>query len=152
MIGAKICGLVALLGASGLVAEARVYGDSMPVGDAHSIEAALVDPQSFGGRLAKFHGRITEVCQKKGCWAILTDGTTAVRVKFEDHDNALPFAAEGSAVVYGRWQTKQISEKLAKHYAMDAGADSQSARAGMEYQILARSIQLLDEPSSNPEP
>ena len=130
-----------------LVAMDTTYGEPMPAGEAVAIGEVLSAPAGYEGKSAKFFGQITEVCQKKGCWAILTDQsqTRTVRVKFKDHDNGLPFDANGPAVVYGELKQVEVGERLAKHFAEDAGKNPNQASAGLETQIIAISVQLSGE-------
>jgi hypothetical protein len=65
---------------------------------------------------------VTEVCQVKGCWMILVDGETKVRVTFKDYGFFMPKNLAGSKVVVeGILSEEVLSEKDARHYAEDAG-------------------------------
>lgn len=130
-----------------LSARETVYGEPMPAGEAVAIGEALSAPLSYEGRSTKFFGRITEVCQKKGCWAILTDPsqTQTVRVKFKNHDDGLPFDASGPAVVYGELKQVEVGKRLAEHFAEDAGKDPDTAVATVERQITATSVTLIEQ-------
>lgn len=65
---------------------------------------------------------VSEVCQVKGCWMILIDGDTKVRVTFKDYAFFMPKNLAGSKVVVeGVLSEEVVSEKDARHYAEDAG-------------------------------
>ena len=75
----------------------------------------------------KFEGKITgkviEVCQAAGCWIKLekTDGSTLM-VKSKEHGFFMPLDIVGkNVIVEGDASVKEISEKMRKHYAEDAG-------------------------------
>lgn len=117
------------------------FGAPMPPGDAVAISSVAADPAAHVGKAGKFSGRITQVCQKKGCWVVLEqDGQTA-RVMAKDHGFAVPKDASGDAVAYGVLQEEPISAEHARHLVEEDGA---SAPAAQELRIVATSIELLD--------
>ena len=71
----------------------------------------------------KITGKVVEVCQAMGCWIKLEkeDGTTLM-VKSKDHGFFMPLDIVGKKVIVeGDASVKEISEKMRKHYAEDAG-------------------------------
>jgi len=65
---------------------------------------------------------VAEVCQVKGCWMILVDGDTKVRVTFKDYGFFMPKNLAGTKIVVeGVLSEEVLSEKDARHYAEDAG-------------------------------
>ena len=119
-----------------------VYGAQMPAGDAVTIGAALSDMDRYAGKAQKFSGRVTKVCQKKGCWMVLADGETHARVMFGKDDFFIPKDSSGDAVVFGTLSAKEMSEATAKHLAEDEGKDVSKAIETREYQIIATSVML----------
>ncbi len=69
-------------------------------------------------------GKITEVCQAKGCWIkVVLDNGSEVFVKFKDYGFFVPKNAAGSAVVMqGDLSFEELSVDVQKHYAKDKGA------------------------------
>lgn len=66
--------------------------------------------------------KIGQVCQQKGCWMMLEDGDTQVRVTFKDYSFFVPKnAGKKKALVQGRIFEKEISQGEARHYAKDEG-------------------------------
>ena len=132
--------LIALLALSPAALAAN-FGEPMPEGQTTEIAAAAADPAAFTGKPARFSGRITEVCQKKGCWVVLEqDGKTA-RVMAKDHGFAVPKDASGQAVAYGVLELEPISEEHARHLVEDDGAKAPAER---ELRIVATAIQILE--------
>ncbi len=120
---------------------AASFGAPLPEGEAVGIAQAAADPAAHAGQAAKFSGRITQVCQKKGCWVVLEqDGQTA-RVMAKDHAFAVPKDASGSAIAYGVLEVEPISAEHAKHLVEDDGAQ---APAASELRIVATGIQILE--------
>lgn len=121
------------------VALAADFGAPMPEGEAVSIAAAAADPGAYVGKEAKFSGRITEACQKQGCWVVLEQDGASARVMAKDHGFAVPKDASGPAVAYGVLQEEPVSEEHARHLVEDDGA---SAPAPRELRIVATSVSL----------
>ena len=121
-------------------AAAADFGAPMPDGEAIDNATAAADPAALTGEPALYRGRITEVCQKQGCWVVLEhDGHTA-RVMAKDHGFAVPKDATGEAIVHGVLHVEPISTDHARHLVEDDGA---SAPADSELRITATSIRVL---------
>ncbi|HEU0153872.1 MAG TPA: DUF4920 domain-containing protein [Arenimonas sp.] len=115
------------------------YGDAMPAGEPVAVSAA--DPAVHGDAPAKFSGRITQVCQKQGCWIVLEDEGRSARVMAKDHGFEVPRDASGRAVAYGVLQVEPLSEEHARHLVEDDGAQAPGER---ELRIVATAIEILD--------
>lgn len=125
---------------------AEQHGEDMPLGRPIGIGAALDNDSTWTGRYGKFEGRVTEVCQNRGCWLVLADGDRHARV-FTGHRFFLPRDFQGEAVVFGRLGKRTLSEAFAKHLAEDGGRDPDEVSGEqVEYRIDARSIRLLPAP------
>jgi len=140
--------------AAGLVmavsANAAEFGAPMPKGEAVSIDAAAARATAFEGTPALFTGRITEVCQKEGCWLVIEENGLAARVMTMDKF-VVPKDSTGRAVVYGVLSEKTLSPEAAKHMAEDAGKAAHAGHEGheghamptKEYRIVATAISIL---------
>lgn len=118
-------------------AEGSVYGAAMPAGlTAVAIDQAAKAVSEHSSEPRAFSGRITEVCQKAGCWMVLSNEGEFARVFMHDHSFAVPKDSSSEAVVYGTLSEKQRSEKEIAHMAED-GAKSGATR---ELQIDALSV------------
>lgn len=121
-------------------ADGVVYGaalaDSVPV--VVSLDDVVANPDALIGKSGAFSGRITEVCQKMGCWIVLsTSGGDFVRVTMLDHAFGVPKdAASGEAVVYGTLAEKTLSDDEIEHLKSDGA----SAPAPRELRIEATSV------------
>lgn len=118
----------------------KIFGAAIPAdAPVQSLTQAVrtIDP-SKGDQVIS--GRVTQVCQKAGCWMILTDGDVFARVmtqyKFE-----LPKELKGNAVVLGKIEAFDLDEKESLHMAKDAGVPA-SAINTREYRIAAQGVAL----------
>ncbi|MCK7595284.1 DUF4920 domain-containing protein [Pseudomarimonas salicorniae] len=129
-------GLSALIGA----AQAATFGEQVPLGKPLPLGDALKAPPE-GNTL--FSGRVVEVCQKKGCWAMLEDEGRAVRLMMHEHAFSVPQDYRGPAVVWGVMEEVEMSESMARHLAEDAGRSEPVERR--EYRIDTLGIRLTGE-------
>lgn len=117
---------------------------------------APVDPIPLAGAVARgdeligqtvtVQGRISEVCQKAGCWMVLSDDSHHVRVRMKDHDFAVD---KGSATkigqVQGEWIARQVDAAEVDHYAAETregGVVPEQNREGPVYEIVANSVRI----------
>lgn len=128
------------------VALAGNYGDPVPLGKPLPLAEAMASDPPAEGRLL-FSGRITEVCQNKGCWAMLEDNGHAVRLTMHQHAFSIPKDYRGRSVVWGQLTRVELSPELAKHLAEDAGRSEPDAL--VEYRIDTLGLKLLDEEAGN---
>lgn len=71
----------------------------------------------------KLSGKVTGVCENKGCWMTLDNGTEdGLTVHFKDYAFFVPRDIKGkNAIIEGEIKTDTTSVKELKHYAKDAG-------------------------------
>lgn len=132
--------LIALLALSPAVFAAS-YGEPMPAGDDITLAAAAAKPADYVGKPARYVGRITEVCQKEGCWVVLEQDGQSARVMVKDHAFALPKDASGQAIAYGVLEATPVTPEHAKHLVEEDGA---KAPASTELRIAATAIEIID--------
>ena len=99
-----------------------VYGEVKDKGEMVSIDKleSSLKENKYNGKVT---GKVIEVCQAMGCWVKLqkTDGST-ILVKAKDHGFTMPKDIVGkNVIVEGEANATEISEKMRKHYAQDAG-------------------------------
>jgi len=97
----------------------------------------------------KVKGKVTEVCQEKGCWMKLDKGNgETVMVKFKDYGFFMPKDIVGKEVVLeGEAVVKEVSVKQQQHYAKDAGKSEEEikkiTKAKKELQFIAKGVLVL---------
>lgn len=97
----------------------------------------------------KVSGKVTEVCQEKGCWMKLeqANGQTLM-VKFKDYGFFMPKNIVGKEVVLdGEAIIKRVSVKQQQHYAKDAGKSEEEikkiTKEKKELQFVAAGVLVL---------
>ncbi len=91
-------------------------------------------------------GTVESVCQKKGCWMVLTDGDQGARILMKDHAFAVPMDCKGKrAEVEGVLTARTFTEAQAKHLEQDRGGDPNAVSgARKEYVLSATGVRLLE--------
>lgn len=122
--------------------DAEVFGAPLDA-DANptSLEALLDSPLDYLGAPVRIEARISQVCQKKGCFMIATSGKDAVRISFKDYAFFVPTDTGGKTVTLtGVLVERTLSEEKAAHFREDAGSDA--IQAGKAYEIVADSVSI----------
>ena len=106
-----------------------------------SLDALLDNPDDYLDTSVRVEARISQVCQKKGCFMIATAGDKAMRISFRDYSFFVPTDTGGKTVtVTGTLVERVLSEKQAAHFREDAGSDT--IQAGKVYEIVADSVSI----------
>lgn len=97
----------------------------------------------------KVKGKVTEVCQEKGCWMKVEKGNgETVMIKFKDYGFFMPKDIVGKEVVLeGEAVVKEVSVKQQQHYAKDAGKSEEEIKkinkVKKELQFIAKGVLVL---------
>lgn len=109
-----------------------------------SLDDIAAKPEAFADKTVKVSGKLTSVCQKKGCWATLggSNPTARARVTFKDYGFFAPMDGTGAmATVEGTIGVKVMSEAERAHLAEDAGKTLADIPAA-ELRIVATAIEV----------
>lgn len=126
----------------------EVYGSEFPDDAQYFALNYLIEYSDiFDGQQLATTGIIKEVCQKKGCFFILTDedGDHNARITFKDYGFFIPTNSAGNKVrLIGEFRVNELSEEKAKHYAEDAGEDPENIDGSQqEYNVVATSVKII---------
>lgn len=122
--------------------DAEVFGAPLDEGaKAASLAALLESPDDYVDTAVRVDAKISQVCQKKGCFMIATTGDKAVRISFRDYSFFVPTDTGGKTVTLtGTFIERELSEKQAAHFREDAG--SNVIQAGKVYEIVADAVSI----------
>jgi hypothetical protein len=125
-----------------VTADAEVFG--APLDESAkpmSLAALLESPDEYVDTAVRVEARISQVCQKKGCFMIATSGDKAVRISFRDYAFFVPTDTGGKTVTLtGTVVERVLSEEQAAHFRQDAGSDT--IQAGKVYEIVADAVSI----------
>jgi hypothetical protein len=112
------------------------FGAGLTLAEPTLLAEVVRSPERFAESPVLLRGRISEVCQKKGCWVVLRDGGEQLRVRFHDYGFFLPTDASGSeAYVEGTVEVVELSEKMARHYEAESKGGDPSAVTGPRREV-----------------
>lgn len=117
---------------------AGIFGAGVELSKATPLGTVAKKVRELHGRPVRVDGFLKDVCRKKGCWTVLRDGKTEVRVKFRDYSFFVPRDASGRrAIVQGIVSEKTISEAEARHYAEESGKPEEAKKIKGPQKIMA---------------
>ncbi len=106
------------------MAASNPLGKPLTLNQQTPIADLAAKPADYVGKTVQVKGKVSEVCQKAGCWMILVDAQTkaTVRIKVKDGEITFPKDSIGkTAVAEGRFAkielTKEQAIAQAKHEA-----------------------------------
>jgi hypothetical protein len=135
-----------------LLPAATPLGKPLTVSEPVPVAALMANPDASVGKVVQVRGKVTEVCERMGCWMQLVDGRTGVRVKVQDGDIVFPKSAIGrTAIAEGTLNKLQLSREQAiaraKHEAEERGTkfNPASVKTGATiYQIQGTGALILE--------
>ena len=125
------------------------FGAGVTLEEATPLARVLAAPERFGGKPLLLRGRLTDVCQKKGCWTVRQDGEAVVRVRFRDYGFFVPKDSVGRvALVQGVAEVRELSEREARHIEAESRGGDPDAIEGPQREVgfLASGVRLLAAP------
>jgi hypothetical protein len=124
----------------------RDFGAGLSLGKTTPLATVLAAPERYAADPVLVRGRLSDLCTKKGCWTVLADGASHVRVRFHDYGFFLPPDALGAeALVEGVADIRTLSEREARHIAAESSGGDPDAVAGPQREVgfVATGVRLL---------
>jgi NACalpha-BTF3-like transcription factor len=137
----------------GLLAETRL-GKPLTLPKPVTVAELMAKPVDSVGRTVQVTGRITEVCEKMGCWLNLVEPQSTKQVRFKVNDGQIVIPtqsvgkmaiAEGKLVKFDLTREQTIAR--ARHEAEEQGRkfDANKIKAGSTvYQIQGDGVVIID--------
>lgn len=114
--------------------EPQTFGATIDAEGVISFEELMTQLEEKDTAEVKIEARVSDVCQKKGCWMNVMDPNNAqaepIFVRFKDYGFFMPFDLAGSdVVVRGKAFKTVTSVEELRHYAEDAGQSEEEIAA-----------------------
>ena len=142
---------VVLLTALTAVADTRL-GGALTLKQSVTVSALMASPEASVGKTVQVKGKVTEVCERMGCWMQLVESGQRLRVKVTDGDIVFPKTAIGkTAVAEGTLKkielTKEQAVAFARHEAEEQGRkfDPASVKDGVTMYQLQGTAAVIQE-------
>ncbi len=114
-----------------------------------AISKVAANPEKYKGKQVTLKGTVADVCQKAGCWMVLTDGKNEIRI-LTNHEFFLPKDCfDKNVILTGKFDIVEVSEEDARHYADESdrakikGKDISGVQKWMT--IDAEGVKILNE-------
>ena len=123
------------------------YGTAFAIADARPATDVLGNPAQLVGQTVLLEGKVTDVCQRAGCWMVITDDEHTMRVLMQDHSFAVDKAGTGAHCrVEGRIIAKEIDPAEVAHFASESGdvenMPEKAATGDIVYQMVATGVAM----------
>lgn len=120
------------------------YGATFTESDAIKAKELLADPGAFADGTILIEGTIVDVCQAKGCWMVLSDGSKQIRVVMKDHAFTVDKGATGAwAKAEGVLEAINLDPETVSHMESESTRpELMPERAGGEYQFVATGVSM----------
>jgi len=94
----------------------RHFGAPFALTEAVTVSEILSRPADFVDQPVQVKGRVADVCQKAGCWMVITEGEQTVRVSMKDHGFSVAKDGAGSTCqVEGTLVAKTVDPEFVAH-------------------------------------
>lgn len=127
------------------------YGEAFTIDQVITADALLATPGDFDGKTVRVRGRVADVCQKAGCWMVLThdtaEGSRTMRIRMKDHGFSVAKDCTGSfAVVEGQVVGKEVDAAETAHFASESNKPEMMPEndAKRVYEIVATAVRIED--------
>lgn len=126
------------------------FGGKLTIDRSEAIEVtrAIEDSMTYG-KTVLVKGTIVDVCRKKGCWLVVTDGFSEMRVTFKDYAFFVPKDSDTRDVLLeGIVSAREISEDEARHYATESttGTEAPESIHGMQRTVTMEATAVVISP------
>ena len=140
--------LLALLvaGAARALPPGDDFGAGITLDAAQTLSRVMAEPTRHTEDPVLVRARISDVCQRKGCWTILREEDTTIRVRFADYGFFLPKDVSGrEALVEGRVTIRTMSEREARHFAEETAGGRPEEIHGPQREVgfVATGVRIL---------
>lgn len=125
------------------------FGAGLTLSETTPLAEVVRAPEKFAAQPVLLRGRISDVCQRKGCWVVLRDGGEGLRVRFHDYAFFLPTDSAGSeAFVEGLVKVEELSQEAARHYAAESVDGDPDSITGPQHEVgfTATGVRLVRAP------
>ncbi len=123
------------------------FGVAFTVEDVTPAATLLAAPADYVDQTIRVEGRVTDVCQKAGCWLVITDETNHMRIRTKDHGFAVDKAGAGTtAQIEGLVVALAVDPDTVAHFESEssegAAIPEHTAKDNTTYEMVASAVEL----------
>ena len=134
---------------------AQEFGGEFTIAEAIPASQLFAAPESFVGKQVHVEGQVSDVCQKMGCWMVISEGEEHMRVTTKGHNFFVAKDGSGSkCAIEGTVIKKEANKERSEHFKSESSADAPIPKGELEneatYEIVASAIKFFPK-STTPE-
>ena len=134
------------------VTELEEFGAEFTLENSEPAANIFADPEKYVGQTVRVTAKVSDVCQKMGCWMIISEGEEHMRVTTKDHKFFVAKDGAGSICdLEGVVEKKEHNQKRADHYKSEQSDGAPLPEAEVKgtatYQIVASAITFTRAPA-----
>ena len=113
----------------------------------------LASPADYVGKTLRVSGKVSDVCQKMGCWMVMSDAEKHMRITAKDHafyidEESRKSGAGLNCEVEGEVIAREIEASRVEHFESESSEDApipeKQATDNISYEIVAQVIRFYD--------
>lgn len=121
------------------------YGAPFALTETVAATTLLADPAPSVGKTVRVEGKVSDVCQKAGCWMVIADGDKLMRIRMKDHSFAVAKDGTGAlASIEGEVVAIPVKKEDVEHFASESAKPEalpeNQAVNGQTYEIVATGV------------
>lgn len=129
------------------------FGGEFTIETAVPAAQIFANPSEYVDQTIRISGKVSDVCQKMGCWMVITDNDKHMRVTTKDHKFFVAKDGAGSLCdIEGTLVKKEFSKERADHYKSEQSEGAPVPKAEEEgtasYEIVAAAIAFQPAPKT----
>ena len=124
------------------------YGSDFTLTEALTAAELLSAPEKFVDQNVLVEGKVTDVCQKAGCWMVITDDETTMRVLMKEHGFAVDKGGTGATCrVEGTIVAREIDPEFVAHLESEStnveAMPEKNAEGNIVYELNASGVSMM---------
>ena len=131
-------------------AKAQDFGAPFAIEEVTQAKAVFDNPEGFVGKTVRVEGSVRDVCQKMGCWMVISEGEKSMRITTKDHKFFVAKDGAGSKChIEGEVIARELDPERTAHFESESSKDApipeKEAKDNKTYEIVATSIRFIKE-------
>ena len=130
--------------------KAQDFGAPFAIEEVTQAKAVFDNPEGFVGKTVRVEGSVRDVCQKMGCWMVISEGEKSMRITTKDHKFFVAKDGAGSKChIEGEVISRELDPERTAHFESESSKDApipeKEAKDNKTYEIVATSIRFMKE-------
>ncbi len=126
------------------------FGAPFAIEEVTQAKAVFDNPEGFVGKTVRVEGSVRDVCQKMGCWMVISEGDKSMLITTKDHKFFVAKDGAGSKChIEGEVISRELDPERTAHFESESSKDApipeKEAKDNKTYEIVATSIRFIKE-------